>query len=221
MARPSKNTDQLLINAARELLPETGCTGLNLRQVAERAGVNLGMFHYHFKTKEEFTRRVLQDVYEEFFSKLNFETSAVGTPEQKLRTALQLLGEFSRDQRSLLVALIRDILNEDQEVIFFVKENFGRHFKLLLGIIKECKKSGSLQNLPDPILLFFLVGTIGFPHLIIEFLGRTKVIHPFGIKKIALHTLLLSESALKKRIQLAINAVSTRQTPSTNQTIGD
>ncbi|MBC7946203.1 MAG: TetR/AcrR family transcriptional regulator, partial [Burkholderiales bacterium] len=50
MPRPSQNTDRRLIKAARKLLPETGCSGLNLRQVAVKAGVNLGMFHYHFKT---------------------------------------------------------------------------------------------------------------------------------------------------------------------------
>jgi AcrR family transcriptional regulator len=33
------------------LLPQTGCAGLSVRKVAERAGINLGMFHYHFKSR--------------------------------------------------------------------------------------------------------------------------------------------------------------------------
>ena len=54
MSRPSKNTDRLLIEAAKELIPEAGFKGLKIREVARKAGVNLGMFNYHFKTKEKF-----------------------------------------------------------------------------------------------------------------------------------------------------------------------
>ena len=46
MTRPSQNTDWRLIRAGRELLPEPGITGLSLRREADRAGVNLGMFHW-------------------------------------------------------------------------------------------------------------------------------------------------------------------------------
>jgi len=48
MSRPSKNTDKLLIQAGRRLLPETGVSGLSLRRGAQEAGVNLGMFPYYF-----------------------------------------------------------------------------------------------------------------------------------------------------------------------------
>ena len=60
MSRPSRNVDALLLRAGRELYPETGAAGLSIRKVAERAGVNLGMFHYHFRTKEAFVRQLLQ-----------------------------------------------------------------------------------------------------------------------------------------------------------------
>ena len=49
MARPSQNVDQRLLEAGLALLPQTGCAGLSVRRLADHAGVNLGMFHYHFK----------------------------------------------------------------------------------------------------------------------------------------------------------------------------
>lgn len=207
MTRPSRNTDQLLIKAARDLIPETGCTGLNLRQVAAKAGVNLGMFHYHFKTKSEFTHRVLLEVYEEFFKDLSDETRTEGTPEEKLRKALGALARFSRDQRSLLVALLRDVLNGDEEVLKFVKDNFGRHFRVLLSVIGECREAGYLLDLPDPIVLVVLLGSVGIPHLIVDLLDRAKLVGPFKLKTSAFQKLLLSEGAIQKRIDLAIGAV--------------
>jgi len=64
MPRPSRNLDRALLAAGRALLPARGCSGLSIREVAEAANVNLGMFHYHFKTREAFLRTLLQSMYE-------------------------------------------------------------------------------------------------------------------------------------------------------------
>src|SRR5688572_1720742 len=132
MARPSQNTDQRLIQAARKLLPETGCSGLNLRQVAARAKVNLGMFHYHFKTKNEFLRQVLQEVYEEFFKELELEAAHYPTPKENLRAALSVFAAFARDNRRLFFALMRDAMNGEQVAQDFLRANLHRHIEILV-----------------------------------------------------------------------------------------
>ena len=70
MPRPSRNLDRALLAAGRELFPARGCAGLSVREVADAAGVNLGMFHYHFKSREAFLRALLQSVYEDLSSEL-------------------------------------------------------------------------------------------------------------------------------------------------------
>src|SRR6187399_656329 len=101
MARPSRNLDRALLAAGRALLPEVGCAGLTIRQVAEVAGVNIGMFHYHFKTREAFLRAVLQSVYEEMF--VSFPIQAARpidtTVTGHLRSGFRVLGRFLRDNR--------------------------------------------------------------------------------------------------------------------------
>ena len=59
MSRPSQNADQHLIEAAQKMLKHTSLSQMNIRQVAAEAGVNLGMFHYHFKTKDQFAKAVM------------------------------------------------------------------------------------------------------------------------------------------------------------------
>lgn len=210
MSRPSKNTDELLINAAKQLLPETGASGLSMRKVAAKAKVNLGMFHYHFKSKEEFTQRVLETIYEEFFKKFSLETTE-GTSLERLRKALFLLGQFSRDNRKLIVSLISDILNGDKEVIRFVKSNIGRHFKILGQLISECIDQGLIDELPLPILLFQILGVVGIPHLAIEFIQRMGVLRPFGVTTSVITKSMLTDSALSKRVEFALKSVVTKK----------
>ena len=106
-----------------------------------------------------------------------------------------------------MVALLRDVLNGDEEVLKFVKDNFGRHFRVLLSVIGECREAGYLLDLPDPIVLVVLLGSVGIPHLIVDLLDRAKVVGPFKLKTSAFQKLLLSEGAIQKRIDLAIGAV--------------
>src|SRR5208282_4177579 len=108
---PSRgNSDRKLLDAAREILGETGISGMRLREVAKRARVNLGMFHYHFGSKERFTRQLLQEIYEEFFSQLSFESRSEGKPLDRLRSSLIVFGKFARDQREIGVSLLSEAL---------------------------------------------------------------------------------------------------------------
>src|SRR5581483_5845523 len=99
-----------LIEAGREMLRESGLGRVNLRQVAARAKVNLGMFHYHFKTKDQFIRAVLQDCYEKFFRNFNLKIEEEQAPLEKLRKALFAMGQFTRDNRGLFLSMLQDAL---------------------------------------------------------------------------------------------------------------
>ncbi len=208
MSRPSRNTDLLLTEEARKILPKTGFTGLNLREVASKAGVNLGMFHYHFKTKREFTRRVLETIYEEFFLDLSIEASRGEAPLENLRSALNSMGRFSRNNRALILSLIGDVLNGDREVVRFVKINFGRHFGVLSKIIRECQKTGALEKEPLPLVITHLLGAVGVPHLIFELLERSSARKPFGLALSVVRSAVLSDAAIAKRVERALKGWS-------------
>src|SRR6187549_2859305 len=109
--RPSRNLDRALLAAGRELLPARGCAGLSVREVAEAAGVNLGMFHYHFKSREAFLRALLQSMYEEMFSQLTFQGSAAWGPTDNLRASMRFLGRFLRANRPMLSRVMADALS--------------------------------------------------------------------------------------------------------------
>jgi AcrR family transcriptional regulator len=77
-----------------------------VRKLVEHAGVNLGMFHYHFKTKENFVRVVLERVYEEMFSELVLQVNPDAPALENLRNLLTTLGRFARKNRLLMVRLV-------------------------------------------------------------------------------------------------------------------
>src|SRR3977135_2345498 len=106
--RPSRNLDQALLAAGRDLFPTRGCAGMSVREVAEAAGVNLGMFHYHFKSRDAFLRAPMPQADEEMFSTLTLQVVEGAAPLANLRKALQVLGRFARDNRPFLARVFTD-----------------------------------------------------------------------------------------------------------------
>ena len=122
MPRPSRNLDRALLAAGRALLPQRGCAGLSIREVADAAGVNLGMFHYHFKSREAFLRTLLQTMYEDMYSQLTFEADEKLGPMEALRAALRFMGRFVRANRPVLARVLGDALCGEPIAVEFLRQ---------------------------------------------------------------------------------------------------
>ena len=161
--RPSQNIAERLVQAGRELLPHTGCRGLSIRQLTERAGVNLGMFHYHFKTKDAFIRALLQASYETMFASLSIETGRSAPPLENLRAGVNVLGRFARDHRQLLTRIFADAFAGEQVAVEFLRDNLGRHLTIIVLLIGAAQASGALKRLAPLQVIGLLAGGVAMP----------------------------------------------------------
>lgn len=202
MSRPSRNVDQLLIQAALELMSEAGVRALSIRQVAERAGVNLGMFHYHFKTKDAFVRAVLQQTYDGMFGALEIESHRFASTLENLRAALNVLARFGRDHRLLLVRLLGDALGGEVVAAEFLKANLPRHVSVLTALIIQAQKESMLRRIALPQAFVFLGGSIIVPIL----MGTAAIsagLAPALFAE-ALEKTVFTDAAIAERIDLAL-----------------
>lgn len=206
MSRPSQQIDELLIASGLALLPETGCAGLSVRKLAEHAGVNLGMFHYHFKSKDNFIRAVLQRMYEGMFADLELQTHAGANPIAGLRAAVTVLAGFARTHRKLLLMLASEAMRGEQLPLNFLRDNLPRHVAVLARLVAEGQADGSIVPVPVPMLLPFMAGGIVGPLLAGGAVERNGVLPPelAALAEMAL----LSEQALSQRIELVLRAIS-------------
>ncbi len=212
MTRISRHLDQNLIQSALTLLPQTGCQGLSIRQVTEHAGVNLGMFHYHFKNKDTFLTQVLQTFYEQLFQQLTQDLQAAVqqhcSPLQKLHVFFQCLGAFSLKNRRLIIMLVMDGINGYSVVVQFAKNNLHRHLSILHSLLHEGQQTGEIVEGSAINLIGFLLGSIGAANLISVTFERNTLLDAKTLSVILEN--LLSDNALQQRINLAIKAISTK-----------
>jgi AcrR family transcriptional regulator len=210
MSRPSKDTDEKLLKAARALIGEAGISGLTLRAVADKAGVNLGMFHYHFGNKEKFIQRLLQDIYEEFFGRLSLESQAGSGAINRLRGALLVFGKFSRDNRKLFVALMTEALQGDKNCLRFLQANIPRHIRVVSGLIEEGQREGELKKIPITIAVAFALGGMGSPNLVASAMERFGARFPLGKQAVKSTGDFLSDQAIELRADLILSGLAAR-----------
>lgn len=210
MTRPSSNADQRLIQAAQEMLKHSGLDRMNLRQLSAKAKVNPGMFHYHFKTKDQFARAVLQDLYEKFFKDFSLKVEGEKSSLEKLRRALFAIGRFSSDNRLVFLSLFHDALGQNKVVYDFAKDNFKRHGLVVLDLIQECKKEGSLGKISKYEAMAFLMGSVNAPGMVIGLVEHIEnSVFRKGLLK-GVQILLLSDQTLQRRVDMALKGLGVR-----------
>ena len=204
--RPSRNLDRALLAAGRALFPSRGCAGLSIREVAEAADVNLGMFHYHFKSREAYLRALLQTMYEEMYSQLSFEADEKLGPLEALRHALRFMGRFVRANRPFLTRVLGDAACGDPIAVEFMRKNFPRHLGLILHLIEAAQAQGLVRPMPAPQAMGFCAGSLAMPILVGGAVAESGALGAAGSRMIA--EALLSDAALDQRIELALAAIS-------------
>ena len=206
MPRPSRHLDRALLAAGRELLPVHGCAGLTIRLVADAAGVNIGMFHYHFRTREAFLRAVMQGAYEEMFSRLTLGIEKEASATANLRAALRVLGRFVQGNRALIARILADALGGEAIAREFLKDNFPRHLGVLLMLVAAGQRGGELRAMAATQAIAFCAGALVLPILVGGLIAESGALDAAFAE--GLKADMLTERALDERIDLALAALA-------------
>jgi len=70
MKKKDKNTEQLILQTARNVFIKKGLAGARMQDIADQAGVNKALLHYYFTSKEKLFDLVFEQEFGNFFSNL-------------------------------------------------------------------------------------------------------------------------------------------------------
>lgn len=206
MARPSQNIDQLLLQSGREMLPHCGCCDLSVRALTEHAKVNMGMFHYHFRTKDNFLTLLLQSMYEEMFAQLEAQSNTAGTAKERLRQTMNLFAQLLREHGGWIGRVWADAARGDIVAKAFLQKNGTRHMQLIAGLIMEAIMKKELAETFPMQAFTFLMGSVAAPMLfaprVMELCGMPNLFHD------QMHAEVLSDKGISERVDRALHALT-------------
>ncbi|MGD8862266.1 MAG: TetR/AcrR family transcriptional regulator [Myxococcales bacterium] len=149
-----------LIDAAVGLFAEQGPAAVSVRAVAERAGVNHGLVHRHFGSKEELQRAVFDHLAARIAGSAAERMGDGGDPATVLRSALQAVTDEPRYVRALARALL-DAEPDAMQTRFPVLER-------LLSEVRALQRRGVLDPALDARMLVAALGALGLGWMVFE-----------------------------------------------------
>lgn len=60
MTEHESNTEQKILNAAKEVFQKKGMTGARMQEIADKAAINKALLHYYYRTKEKLFEKVFE-----------------------------------------------------------------------------------------------------------------------------------------------------------------
>jgi TetR/AcrR family transcriptional regulator, transcriptional repressor for nem operon len=153
MSKPSLRED--LLNAGLKVMFRSGYTAATVRDICEAAGVPLGSFTNHFRSKEAFAKEVL-DRY--FAGTKQFVKEALDdkslTPRKRLKRYLEIIGGVAADRKWNLGCLIGDFSLETtshSELLRLRLEAIFQEWRTpFAACIAEAQAIGEIESTFDP-----------------------------------------------------------------------
>jgi AcrR family transcriptional regulator len=167
------------------------------------------LFHYHFKSKEAFAKRVLQSGYENYFRDfLKQMEISDDDPIKVLEHGLLLYGRFIRDHRKSIASLFKDTMDLFGPSATFMAERNAHHLHLFSTRIKDCQEAGQIiKGSPDQLAVYVL-SAIGAPPTNWTMLEKPLIENPSqGMNEQMLEKEVYSDEALANRVALCMKAL--------------
>lgn len=173
--RQRQERENLILQAAEEVLSEKGYYETSMDEIAARVGIAKGTVYLHFPSKEDLIFALFEREIQTFLSLVDEAVARDGSARSRLEVILHamykgLIGKRLQLLLSLYTSLeIRQELLEKKQQVHVCLEQVGTQVTALL---EEGKANGEFDvSLPTPVMLslfFSLFSPRGYKRLIIE-----------------------------------------------------
>jgi AcrR family transcriptional regulator len=137
-----------IIMAAREMIRETGSTGLSMRALADRAGVSLATPYNLFGSRGAVVLAVLEDVRD---FQVRFAKARTGDPVEHIFAVVKLAVEFYLADPTFYKTLWGEVFSVSGEVRTAIYN--PRRDAFWLGLVNEAAADGALREGVDASLV--------------------------------------------------------------------
>jgi AcrR family transcriptional regulator len=152
-----------IIEAAEQLFATHGYGNTSVRQIADKAGVNLAMISYYFGSKEKLMYALVElRTCHVRITLENLQKDDSLTPLQKVNMMVsEYVERFAQRQYFYKIMVTEHMLDKNNEITQMLIETKHKNAEVLVQIIKEGqKKKVFKKNIDIVMLMNVMVGTV-------------------------------------------------------------
>lgn len=162
------NEKQLkILQTAEQLFADKGFDGTSVRDIADKAGVNVAMISYYFGSKEKLLEGLFTLRTKDMVQKLeNIVIDKNEAPIEKVNRMVDFYIDKFQHQHNFHKIMMREqVTNQRGVTSALIQQSKKHNQQLVKQLIQEGQKTGEFaKNIDVPILMTTLIGTVS--HLI-------------------------------------------------------
>lgn len=139
-----EETSQKILNQAMRIFLEKGYHGTSIDEITKAAGLTKGALYWHFKSKEDLLRRIIDEHEERFLNGLIKAVKEVeGGVVDKFEKYIRFNSAFAYYNRELCVSfttLAAELVGAHHEIEPQIKRSFKKYQRFLSGLISQGKR---------------------------------------------------------------------------------
>jgi AcrR family transcriptional regulator len=109
VTRPASDTRRRIQTVARELFAEKGVQRTSLQDIADRLGITKPALYYHFRSRDELVRSILQPLFDEGEAFIAAHERRRGAKKSTPRELLEGYFDFHYKHRADLVLVVSEL----------------------------------------------------------------------------------------------------------------
>ncbi len=139
-----ESSRQKAIDSARILMMAKGKDGVRMQEIADHAGVNKGLLHYYFKSKDNLFREIFLSEFEKVYGDFNVILESYDTMENKFSRIIDRYYELLWADQNLPSFIFFEI-NKDPKLVKEITDQSGLQ-KTVNLLDAEFKANGVISS---------------------------------------------------------------------------
>jgi AcrR family transcriptional regulator len=162
MSDPTKETEAVILDAARKVFIKNGFDGSTMQKIADEAGINKALLHYYYRNKD----RLFEGVFREAFGKMAPKLQQILLSDEPF---LDKIGVFVESYISTLqsvpeipIFILHELRRNPERVVELVKGS-GLEPKYFIQLVGSEIKKGTIRETDPMQLLVNILSMCVFP----------------------------------------------------------
>jgi AcrR family transcriptional regulator len=150
---PETNTEEKILEAAKEVFMNYGLYGARMQDIANTAGINKALLHYYFRSKEKLFDKVFEGALQKYFQQIDvFADESLPIKERIFRYIDNII-PFLSEYPHISLFIIKEI-STDPELFKQKVQGLKRNKNAgLISVLEKEMAAGKLKKL-DAVLFF-------------------------------------------------------------------
>ena len=149
-------TKQLILNAAREVSMEKGLDGARMQEIADRAGINKALLHYHFTSKEKLFDEIFNEAFSQFSPQIKNEMMGASSFQEFLKLFIRLYINMLIKRPYLPIFILNELQRNPDRIESLLKQSGINPETIRMMIQKEMDAGRMVRMNPGEVIINIL-----------------------------------------------------------------